>query len=652
MGTPGSTHERANSDFESNVSSFNSNHGGNGQKRGITRTSTTNLQKRLANMPKQDPKNDPNRRVLLNADLAKCKRPSLDRAPSNWKSLASNRDQEKTTDLFSSAVGRFLWPSHTSRHSAHPHHNPRMSADLDRESARRNNEDPSSRRRRSSNASVGDSRCSVRTKPQNLFYVAADAEDAEVTVMQNEYRDAQWVPQSYAELMETNDMRERLLDDARKYSPISSVFHLNKIPQTVVWRMMTFPLVWIIVSVYLSLALLTRNAIIHLGEWADFSELTYDGADMLITFMVVFYLGYCYDRHFEIYHLCTQSKSTIANLCSAGRVCLPETARRKLFVHLNLMHASAYCALTPIYNWDNFFSTFSALHHIEVPNHEEIFHDVDTSGGTHYNMCCVWAQGVLHSSLQAGQLHPEAFRGMLDDLLKLRQCFATIFALQYQVIPFAYSHLVSMSCALYLVGLAVIKAVQFQPDSPILSGAVLPCLSLFIAIISTVGLIEVGQVIADPWGNDPEDFAVPRFLHATAKLTRYVTEDCINDPLSEESKVQIGAPSLNFVPLEGQRRLRRNHGHNNRRHTLDEELKESLRQRLTRNLFATGIPAPVSRDGPPAGTPRKMGRSRSIEEPGSFLSRAPDRSLGRSTGLSSCNAPIDDLDRSNDGMDC
>ena len=63
--------------------------------------------------------------------------------------------------------------------------------------------------------------------------------------------------------------------------------------------------------------------------------------------MVVFYLGYCYNRHFEIYLASSEARSTIVSVCSEARACLPETAQRKLFVHLNLMHASAFCGVWP-----------------------------------------------------------------------------------------------------------------------------------------------------------------------------------------------------------------------------------------------------------------------------------------------------------------
>ena len=125
------------------------------------------------------------------------------------------------------------------------------------------------------------------------------------------------------------------------------------------------------------------------------------------------------------------------------------------------------------------------------------------------------------------------------------------------MIPFAYSHLVSFGSFSYLLFLAVAKAVRFTPEADYLSGLVLPCASFAIMTITAIGLIEIGQAISDPWGNDPEDFAVPRFLHATAKMTRLLIEHDIGDPLDDAAEVNMGNVDLRHVPLEGQSRVRR-----------------------------------------------------------------------------------------------
>ena len=117
------------------------------------------------------------------------------------------------------------------------------------------------------------------------------------------------------------------------------------------------------------------------------------------------------------------------------------------------------------------------------------------------------------------------------------------------MIPFVYSHLVSAGAFLYLLGFAVVKAANCTPEATWFSGLVLPLLSFLISLATTVGLIEIGQAIANPWGIDPEDFAVPKFLQVTAKASRLLVELEQDDPLGEGEQ-DIGNPDLSNVHSE------------------------------------------------------------------------------------------------------
>ena len=99
--------------------------------------------------------------------------------------------------------------------------------------------------------------------------------------------------------MKVADARESLLEEARRYSPISLVLAFSKLPQTVLVRIIWFPITWIILSTYAAIASLTRAGVIDLGKSTSIAEHVnaYNGASVLVTFMVVFYLGYCYNRH-------------------------------------------------------------------------------------------------------------------------------------------------------------------------------------------------------------------------------------------------------------------------------------------------------------------------------------------------------------------
>ena len=158
-------------------------------------------------------------------------------------------------------------------------------------------------------------------------------------------RDTKRMPRTYKDTMKVADARDRLLSDARRYSPISLVLMLNKLPQTVIVRLACFPVVWILVVTYALVATLCRMGLVELGEPDPYM---YNGGSVLVTFMVVFYLGYCYNRHFMIYETARGCSSTILSICVAARAFHPQNERRKLFmyVHAHLLHLAPFTSST------------------------------------------------------------------------------------------------------------------------------------------------------------------------------------------------------------------------------------------------------------------------------------------------------------------
>ena len=234
-------------------------------------------------------------------------------------------------------------------------------------------------------------------------------------------RDTSYIPRTYRDTMKLADARDALLSDARRYSPISLVLNLCKLPQTVLARIIWFPIVWILLATYAIVATLTRLGHLTLGvagEGANENVNAYDGASVLVTFMVVFYVGYCYSRHFQIYEASRAASSAVLSVCVSARASLPAEERRQLFVYLNLMQVSAYCALTPVYNRANFMDDFCREHVLELPTpaHEAAFAKLDAPpdacaptepGASAYQCAAVWAMTVLDKQLQSGTLHGE-----------------------------------------------------------------------------------------------------------------------------------------------------------------------------------------------------------------------------------------------------
>ena len=105
--------------------------------------------------------------------------------------------------------------------------------------------------------------------------------------------------------------------------------------------------------------------------------------------MIVFYVGYCYNRHNEQYFIARDCMATILNVCALARTTLkrPQDAV-DLWRFLNLLHVAAYCGLTPTYNRQNLLDQFVrdfglASSHGVAKRTDEV--DVDHSGPQMWN---------------------------------------------------------------------------------------------------------------------------------------------------------------------------------------------------------------------------------------------------------------------------
>ena len=138
--------------------------------------------------------------------------------------------------------------------------------------------------------------------------------------------------------------RQRLLRYARISSLPMLPFRIDTLHYTVLPRLLKSPLAWLVLVFYTVSAALART-----GVW----EVSYDpnalsGSGMLVSFMIVFYVGYCYNRHFQQYEVCTAAQGAVVSCCLLARANLPHAEDRQLLWScLNLAHAAGYCGLTP-----------------------------------------------------------------------------------------------------------------------------------------------------------------------------------------------------------------------------------------------------------------------------------------------------------------
>ena len=113
--------------------------------------------------------------------------------------------------------------------------------------------------------------------------------------------------------------------------------------------------------------------------------------------------------------------------------------------------------------------------------------------------------------------------------------------LHAQVLPYMYVHLVSLLTAIFLGIFAVEKGLLFTPEADYTYGLVLPFISWVIMCCSCVGLIEVGTTLANPFGSEPEDFAVFTFIDAATRNALFSIEGDLPEALRGDRGTSVSA---------------------------------------------------------------------------------------------------------------
>ena len=135
-----------------------------------------------------------------------------------------------------------------------------------------------------------------------------------------------------------------------------------------------------------------------------------------------------------------------------------------------------------------------------------------------------WAMEVIREESSRCKTPPPIQAKLQSEVSEIGLHIKKLFAYRYQVLPFIYTHLVSALSTFYLIVTAFLKGLYFGPDEPVLMGLVLPLIGLVVAILSTYGLLEVGNTILDPFGDEPEDFALTHFVEYAVGVSREAIE--------------------------------------------------------------------------------------------------------------------------------
>ena len=326
---------------------------------------------------------------------------------------------------------------------------------------------------------------------------------------------------TFADIMKADEQRKKLLTLAREINPIDSIVRMAALPRTVIPRIAQHMLTWAVLMTYATACVLTRCGV----EFGMLDLTSFDASNTLITFMIIFYVGYCYSRYTAQFEDVEGMMQKIIDSCIMARVTFRDPATvLRLWRYLNLLQAAAYTGLSPAYTEANFFLPMCKRHDL-LPKHEAqkaseagaLDAISNGDGAAACNAFQIWALDLVQQEAMASNSKLSApVHALLNrQILDVGQAAKRLHAYTYQVLPFIYTHLVSLMCTLYLLFNAFIKGLYFEPEASWTFGLILPLCSMLTTTLAVFGLLEVGDTILDPFGCDPEDFTVLHFIEWT-----------------------------------------------------------------------------------------------------------------------------------------
>lgn len=329
-------------------------------------------------------------------------------------------------------------------------------------------------------------------------------------------------PQTFGEIQKMNLKRKELLVMARTHSPLSSALKIRLLPRTVVPRLLCRPLTYVVLGTFGGTAVLAQMGITE----TDIDPTVFDGAGTMVVFMIIFYVGYCYTRYGDQFKLVQVVVRNIIDCCAIASTSFNDPSETmRLYRYLNMLHAASYTALSTEYSQTNFFDPIVEQYELlaekgsdERAAEIDFFRgvDIDAQGGRTWTTMMCWSLEVVERQFKAGGISPPVHAQLNKLILDAGDATGNLFAFSYQVLPFIYTQLVALSCTMYLVASAFLKGINFHPSNSFTFGLIVPGLNVMVTTLAIFGLLEVGDTVMDPFGGDPEDYAVLHFVEHTA----------------------------------------------------------------------------------------------------------------------------------------
>ena len=244
--------------------------------------------------------------------------------------------------------------------------------------------------------------------------------------------------------------------------------------------------------------------------------------------MICFYVGYCYKRYYHLYFICMKCQGLIFDSCHLAKgFFVKEEDIQTVWRYLNLIHVAGFTGLGKTYHKHNLFNDFVQMYDlVPDPGERRVLDATDVDkGGRVYRLVITWLITQVHDMQPVNNAYYRyCVNPINSNILQLRNQLKTLYDYHFQPLPYVYTHLIGLSSFLFLLTNSITQGFHFIPDAPISYGFAFPAFGLFVTTFTSVGLVEIGATLCDPFGGDPEDFPIFTFLNFTAVTSRNIID--------------------------------------------------------------------------------------------------------------------------------
>ena len=296
------------------------------------------------------------------------------------------------------------------------------------------------------------------------------------------------------------------------------------------------PLIWLTVTLYVLIRVKCHIGLPDYMQDADLSSSNISVIGGFLSFFLVFFVVSSNKNFHEQYNLCMKAKGKIFEVASIAQAFLPREIGLRLVRRMNAAQVAGYIGLSNTYTETNLFAEINKS--FKLLSDEEMKRVVGlnmNAGGSAFREIIAWCQHDVAAALKEEAIDNRLASQLRDKLLDLQSAFGGLYNHADQPISFFYVHFICLLSALYLPLFAVSTAFGVGVGDVFWTADVINGLVVALQAIFVVGLRQLGQNMADPFGDDLEDLSVLTYCKFTWTMRNRIMAARVPSPPTSSS---------------------------------------------------------------------------------------------------------------------